>query len=92
MEKLEAIELINTLVVVDHEGDGEILLYAHVRDDKDTRNVLNKLKADEWLDNPKWSYADYFRSEEDDKLIDIAPLAFRYAEYFDGDMFIEFAP
>ena len=98
MEKLEAINLINSLKVVDYDGDGETLFYAHVRDDGDTRKVLDKLNADDWL-NQEWlnrdsghSYVDYFRADHDKTLIDISPIAFEYAGWFDGSEFLEYTP
>lgn len=93
MERAEAIELINSLVVVEAKGDGEILFYAYVRDDEKTREVLEKLKADDWLSHYKGtSYADHYRADHDSTLIDISPIAFEYAEWFNGDRFLEFAP
>lgn len=93
MEKLEAIELINSLVVVEFDGDGEMLFYAYVRDDEATREVLEKLKADDWLSHTNGtSYADYYRADHDESLIDISPIAFEYAEWFNGDAFLEYAP
>ena|SRR5690625_1662523 len=98
MKRSEAIELINSLVVIEAEGDGEILFYAYVRDDEKTREVLDKLNADDWL-NQEWLnrdvgyfYVDYFRADHDKTLIDISPIAFEYAMWFDGDKFLEYAP
>lgn len=93
MEKIEAIKLINSLTVVDFDGDGETLFYAYVRDDKQTRDVLEILNADDWLSHScGTSYVDHFRADHDKSLIDISPLAFEYAEWFNGDAFLEYAP
>lgn len=93
VEKIKAIELINSLVVVESDGDGEMLFYAYVRDNEKTRKVLDKLNADDWLSHSDGtSYADHYRADHDNSLIDISPIAFEYAEWFNGDMFLEFAP
>lgn len=89
MEKLKAIELINTLTIVDSDADGEVLFYAYVRDDEETKKVLDKLDADKWLSHSGgMSYADYFRADHDENLIDISPIAFEFSEWFNGDLFL----
>jgi len=83
MDKQAALDLINTLEIVDYDADGEGLYYANVEVDNKARDVLRKLgKTDEWID----------LHTDADGLLDLTHFVWEYARWFDGEKFLTYEP
>lgn len=77
MNDLEKLELINTMEFIDADADGEVCYAVYVADNKINRNILLKIGFDdEYLDNEE---LDAIGDEDEDKLINVAPIAFKYS-------------
>jgi hypothetical protein len=84
MGKTEALELINTLTVLDYDIDCEICHYVLVPYDNHTKNVLRLLgKDDEWINLNK-------KLMGKTKVFDITLIAWEYASWFTGEKFTDY--
>ncbi|CAI8877268.1 Ankyrin repeat domain-containing protein [Brevibacillus sp. IT-7CA2] len=79
MDKQEAIDLINTLEVLDYEADGEALYYANVDLNSKTIGVLKSLGySEEWI----------HKNAISDSEFDLTNIVWKYAQWWDGDKFV----
>ena len=80
MNDLEKLELINTMEFIGDDADGEICNYVLVEDNKVNRDILNRIGfSDEYI---KLEELDVNEGE-----IDIAPIAFKFCNWWFGDYF-----
>ncbi|MEJ8547164.1 hypothetical protein [Brevibacillus borstelensis] len=79
MEKQEAIDLINTLEVLDYEADGEACYYVNVELNSKTIKVLKSLGySEDWIQ----------KHSLDGREFDLTGVAWKYAQWWDGDKFV----
>lgn len=79
MEKQAAIDLINTLEVLDYEADGEACYYVNVELNSKTINVLKTLGySEEWIR----------RNSLDGVEFDLTNVVWSYAQWWDGEKFV----
>lgn len=80
MNDLEKLELLNTMEFIDSDADGENCSSVIVEDNKTNRDILHKIGFDD----------EYIKREElldDEGYINIAPIAFKYSNWWTGDYF-----
>jgi len=87
MEKQKALEILNSMVIVDAESDGEVMEFIYVENSEENREKLMSIGfAEAQIDNGL-----YDRLEDND-VIDLNHFVWNYAEWFDGEKFLDHDP
>ena len=81
----DALELINTMEFVDDDADGENCACVSVEDNEINRDILFKIGFD-------GEYLEKQRLINDDGTINVAPIAFKYSDWWDGECFTDKEP
>ncbi|WNF36436.1 hypothetical protein RJD24_18740 [Bacillaceae bacterium IKA-2] len=86
MEVEKALELINSIDFTESDADGVICNYVLIENNEDNRKIINEIinKSDKKTEDRFNNYlVDYLSS--DTESIDIAPLAFVFGDWWDGE-------
>lgn len=87
MQKQQALEILNSMPIIDTDNDGEAMIYIYVENSQENREKVMSLGFSEKdiLD----ALYDY---NENKDVIDLNHFAWDFAEWFDGNEFLEYAP
>lgn len=87
VNKQVALELLNKMEIIDTDSDGEVMVHIYVENSPVNRLCLTALgKTDAEIDNAVYDHIG------DGDVIDLNHFAWDYAEWFNGDTFLDYKP
>lgn len=87
MEKEEALEVINSFNFIDHDADGVICNYVLIKNNEENRKSINEIITQSGkMTEDRFNNYLVDHLSDDTKSIDIAPLAFLFGDWWDGEL------
>lgn len=87
MQKQQALEILNSMPIIDTDSDGEAMIYIYVENSVENSGKIKSLGYSE-----KDVVDALYDYNENLDVIDLNHFAWDFAEWFDGKKFLEYAP
>lgn len=87
MEKQKAIEVLNSMEIVESESDDDIMIFIYVDNSAENREKLMSLGVSEYDVNMG---TNDHKGEND--VLDLSHFAWSFAQWFDGERFLDYIP
>ncbi len=87
MNLQKALEILNSMPIIDTDNDGEAMIYIYVgNSQKNQQKIMSLGFSEKDIQDAIYDY------NENKDVIDLNHFAWDFAEWFDGKKFLEYAP